>query len=95
MNFFLAVIRRAYASLEERVGQVKAPRGAKAALVLEAVRRQPGDFRLSDIEQACPGVGRDWIRSLLADLRAKGEVASQGKGPGARWRYLGNKGSNS
>ncbi len=49
---------------------------------------------MSDIEQACPSVGRDWIRSLLAHLKAKGQVASHGKGPGARWRYLENKGGN-
>ena len=48
-----------------------------------------------DIERACPGVGREWIRSLLSDLKADGKVACQGKGPGARWRYLGNKGINS
>ena len=91
----LAVIRRGYAEFEERAGQVKAPRGAKAGLVLAAIRQQLGDFQLSEIERACPGVGREWIRSLLTDLKASGEVSCQGKGPAARWRYLGNKGINS
>jgi Fic family protein len=94
LNFFLAVIRRGYAEFERRAGQVKAPRGAKAEIVLNAIRQQTGDFRLADIERACPGVGREWIRSLLSDLKAKGEVRCQGKGPAAHWRYLGNKGSN-
>ena len=39
-----------------------------------AIRRQSGEFRLDDIEQACPGVGREWIRSLLTDLNAAGEA---------------------
>ena len=94
-NFLLAIIRRSYVEFETRAGQVKAPRGAKAGLVLAAIREQPGDFRLSDIERACPGVGREWIRTLLTDLKAAGEASCRGKGPAARWQYLGSKGINS
>ena len=89
LSFFLSTIRRGYAEFEERAGQVKAPRGAKAELVHAAIREQPGDFRLSDIERACPGVGREWIRTLLAELKASGEVSCSGKGPAARWRVSG------
>jgi Fic family protein len=95
LNHFLAIVRRAYGEFEQRAGQVKAPRGAKAELALAAIRQQHGGFRLADIERACPGVGREWIRSLLSDLKAAGEVSCQGKGPAARWSYLGSKGSNS
>jgi len=95
LNHFLAIARRAYGQFEERAGQVKAPRGAKAALVRAAIRAQPGEFRLTDIEHACPGVGREWIRSVLTDLKATGEVTCQGKGPAARWRHEPRKGSNS
>ena len=94
-NFLLAIIRRSYVEFETRAGQVKAPRGAKAGLVLAAIREQPGDFRLSDIERACPGVGREWIRTLLTDWKAAGEASCRGKGPAARWQYLGSKGINS
>lgn len=66
-----------------------------AGLVLTAIREQPGAFRLADIEQACPGVGREWIRSLLTELKAAGEATCQGKGPAARWRFLGSQGTNS
>jgi Fic family protein len=92
-NFLLAIIRRSYVEFEKRAGQVKAPRGAKAELVLAAIREQPGDFRLVDIERACPGVGREWIRSLLTDLKAAGEASCRGKGPAARWEYSGSKGT--
>ena len=94
MNLLLAVIRRGYAEFEQRAGNVKSKRGAKAELVIAAIRRQPGDFQLSEIERACPGVGREWIRSLLSDLKAAGEVSCRGKGPAARWRHLGSKGIN-
>ncbi len=63
--------------------------------MLAAIQQELGEFRLSDIERACPGVGREWIRALLSDLKAEGKVSCQGKGPGARWRYLRNEGSNS
>ncbi len=95
LNHMLAVIRRAYGEFERRAGEVKAPRRAKAGLVLAAIREQSGEFRLTDIEQACPGVGREWIRSLLTDLKAAGDATCQGKGPAARWQYLGSKGTNS
>ncbi len=95
LNYFLAVIRRAYRLFEERAGQMGSPKGAKAERVMAAVREQAGEFRLVEIEQACPGVGREWIRTLLSDLKAKGEVSCRGKGPAARWRYLGNKGTTS
>src|SRR5260370_27248452 len=39
-------------------------------------------FRLADIERACPGVGRDWIRALLARLRKEGKVVCEGRGRG-------------
>ena len=91
----LSIIRRAYGEFERRAGEVKAPRGAKAGLVLAAIRQQSSEFRLIDIEQACPGVGREWIRSLLTELKVAGEADCRGKGPAARWRYLGSKGSNS
>jgi Fic family protein len=94
LNFFLAIVRRGYAEFEQRAGQVKAPRGAKAEIVLSAIRQQLGEFRLADIERACPGVGREWIRSLLSDLKAQGQAVCRGKGPAARWRHLGSKGSN-
>ncbi len=95
LNHFLAIARRAYCEFEQRAGQTKSPRGAKAELVLAAIRQQVGGFRLADIERACPGVGREWVRSLLSDLKAAGEVSCQGRGPAARWRYSGSKGIKS
>jgi hypothetical protein len=49
---------------------------------------------LVDIEKACPGVGRDWIQTLLTEMKAKCELTCSGKGPAARWRLAsGSKGS--
>ena len=95
VNYLLFILKSAYKEFEERVGQTASPKGAKTELVLNAIRRQSGEFRLADIERACPGVGREWIRVLLAKLRNSGAVACRGRGPAARWRYKGRKRSTS
>lgn len=93
VNYLLFILKTACHEFEQRVGQTASPKGAKAEMVREAVVKRPSEFRLADIEQACPGVGREWIRRLLADMRASGEVSCKGKGPAARWRYVGGKGT--
>jgi Fic family protein len=89
VNYLLYILKTSYAEFESRLGQVAQPKGAKAEMVLSAIRARQGEFRLVDIEQSCPGVGREWIRVLLAGLKKEGKAACQGKGPAARWRYLG------
>jgi hypothetical protein len=86
INYILFILKSAYLELEERAGQLSSPKAAKAEMVLGAIRAQLGEFRLADIERACPGVGREWIRKFLVDLRGSGEVTCRGKGPAARWR---------
>ena len=91
VNYLLYTLKTAYREFEEHVGQIASPKGAKTELVLKAIKAQTGEFRLVDIERACPGVGRDWIRVLLADLRKSGEAKCRGKGPAARWIFGGRK----
>jgi Fic family protein len=95
VNFVLYTLLDACREFERRVGQTASPRGAKAALVLQVIRSQTGEFRLADLERACPGVGRDWIRRQLASLRQAGEVTCEGKGPAARWRVVRKESSTS
>jgi Fic family protein len=85
INYILSILKSAYQEFEERVGQIAEPKGAKAELVRSAVRKRTGQFRLSDIERACPGVGREWIRTVLADMRKDGELDCKGRGVAARW----------
>jgi Fic family protein len=85
INYMLDILKSAYREFEERVGQVAEPRGAKAELIRSAVRNRRGPFRLADIEQACPGVGREWIRTVLADMKKAGELTCSGRGVAARW----------
>ena len=88
INYILYILKIAYQEFEERVGQTAEPKGAKAELVRDAVRKRQGEFRLSDIEQACPSVGREWIRNILADMREAGELQCEGRGVAARWKRI-------
>jgi Fic family protein len=89
-NYLLYILKTAYREFEERMGQVKAPRGAKTELVESAVNAFPGDFTLPELERVCPGVSRDMIRKVLRDLKAARKVICEGHGPGAHWRRKGN-----
>jgi len=57
-------------------------------MVLNAIDGFIADFALSDLENACPTVSRDWIRALLQKLRKEGKVEALGKGRYARWRKV-------
>jgi Fic family protein len=85
INYILSILKTAYQEFEERVGQVDEPKGAKAELVEAAVRKRVGPFRLRDIEQDCPAVGREWIRNVLATMQRAGEIQCTGRGVAARW----------
>ena len=88
LNYFLAIVRRAYVQFEERAGQVKSPRGAKTALLLSAIERAANPFHVADLQRACPGVSLDWIRQVLKQLRSQGKLECLGRGPQAHWRRL-------
>jgi len=88
INFVLSVLKSAYREFAERVGEVKAPRGAKRDRVLAGIDRlasRPGGFTISELEQTCPGVSRDMVRRVLREQQSAGTVECQGRGPGATW----------
>jgi hypothetical protein len=87
IGYLLYIVKLAYREFEERAGQTATPRGEKTALVEAAIARQVGPFRVSDIRDACPGVGVDLIRKVLG--RMKGEsVECLGRGQTAQWRRM-------
>jgi Fic family protein len=90
INYVLFILKTAYKEFEERVGQIKSPRGAKTELIESAVRSYDREFTVSDLERACPGTSRDMVRRVLRDLQKAGKVECLGRGPGAPWRRKGN-----
>jgi Fic family protein len=90
MNFLLFILTQACKEFEQRVGQLKSPRGEKTEAVLAAIDRQISTFRVADLQAECPGVGLDLIRQLLARLQKEKKVKALGTGRGAKWEKLGN-----
>jgi len=90
INYVLYTLKTAYHEFEERVGQLKSPKGAKTELIKTAINSFPGEFTLSDLERACPSVSRDMIRRVLRELQRLREVECLGRGPGALWKKRGN-----
>jgi len=86
VDYVLDILTAAYKEFQSPVEAAQARKGAKTEMVLQAIQSQTDEFKLVDIERLCPSVGRDLIRSLLANLRAEGELTCKGRGPAARWR---------
>lgn len=89
INYILYILKLACREFEDRVGQMKSPKGAKTDLIETAIRAFPGEFTLRELEQRCPGVSRDMIRRVLRDLKKARKIECLGKGPGASWRKRG------
>ena len=89
INYVLSILKSAYREFAERVGETKAPRGSKTDLIVAAINKFPGEFAMSQLERACPDIGRDMIRRVLREQQAAGAIECQGRGPAARWRKKG------
>jgi hypothetical protein len=74
--------------LERRVGELNSPRGEKTALVIGAIEGMTGEFSVSDLLDACPGVSIDLIRRTLKKIRGEGRVECLGMGRNAKWRRM-------
>jgi hypothetical protein len=88
MNFLLFTLTLACKEFEERVGRLGAPRGEKTAMIEAAILRQLGDFSVSDLQNACPGVGVDLIRRVLKQQKEARQLICLGRGPAAKWRRI-------
>ena len=90
VNYLLYILKIAYQEFENRVGQMKTPRGGKTELVETAIASFEKEFSISDLEKTCPGVSRDMIRRVLKNLKEAKNVECIGRGPGALWKRKGN-----
>lgn len=86
INYALFTLKAAYKEFEERVGQLRSPKGAKTELISAAIEKTFGPFRIADIQKECPGVSLDMIRQVLKKLRANGRIECLGRGQSAQWR---------
>ena len=86
-EYFLGVmLLSAYREFEQRAGTLTTVRGAKTAMVRDAIARLPGGFKMVDLERACPNVTRDMIRVVLNQLKKERKVHCEGFGGAAFWK---------
>ncbi len=87
-HYFLGTVLSAYKEFEERAASFKPIRGAKTELIKQAIENQIGDFTLSDIMNACPGISRDMIRVVFKKLASEKLIICLGKGKSSKWKKL-------
>jgi putative heme degradation protein len=64
-------------------------KGARTELVINAIQRAAGAFRVADVQKECSRVSVDPIRWVLKNLRSAGRVKCLGRGQSAEWRRTG------
>lgn len=89
INYILSILKDAYREFEDRVDQLKSPRGAKTEQVEAAIKAFSGRFTLYELQRACMGVSRDMVRKVLRNLQKAGSVECLGRGPRAVWEKRG------
>ncbi|MDP2863321.1 MAG: Fic family protein [Desulfobacterales bacterium] len=85
-EYSLGILIAAYKEFEDRVGNIRASRGAKTVWVREAIEHLPEEFSVGDLARSCSGVSRPMIRVILESLRNEGKLEVLGTGRGAKWR---------
>ena len=86
INYVLYTLKTAYNEFEERVGQLRSPKGAKTEIIRSAIEKTIMPFRIADIQKECPIVSVDLIRQILKKLRDEGKVECLGRGQSAQWQ---------
>lgn len=87
-HYFLGTILRAYKEFEERAENIKPAKGVKTGIVITAIKKQLGEFTISDIEKECPNVSRVMIKNVFQQLQKRKEIISLGKGQSAKWKRM-------
>jgi Fic family protein len=89
-TFLVQIMDGAYQDFEQRMAAAGPDAGSKQDRVRERIlRHAPAEFRTRDIRRALPDVSPATVRLVLNELRDAGEIASTGKGSGARWHQKG------
>lgn len=93
LTYLGGILVAAYRGFEDRVGAISG-RGTKKQLVLDFVNSTVQDsFTIEDVRRSARGVSDVYIGNILRELAADGVVRREGRGRGARWRRLGEAGS--
>jgi Fic family protein len=83
-NFFLTIVRRAYAEFSERIER-STSRGNKSELARQIALAQMGPFTLGDLRAMVPSASVQLLKKVLAALKKEGAMKVTGHGRSARW----------
>lgn len=86
INYILSIVKMAYREFEQRIGQLRSPKGEKTRLILQAIDRTLGPFSVADLQHRHPNVSVDLIRRILKNVRATNQIECLGRGQNARWQ---------
>ena len=85
INYLLFIIKAAYKEFEQRLGKLESRKGEKTEHVVRTIDKAFGPFSINQIQNACPNVSVDMIRSVLKKLRAEDQIECLGRGQNAQW----------
>lgn len=88
IEYFLGVMIAAYNDFEAMVGTIASAKGAKRALVKNAVAHLPPRFTVGELARVCKGISRKTLVRALRDLREEGSLRCIGRGPDAQWERI-------
>ncbi|MFA5498787.1 MAG: Fic family protein [Candidatus Cloacimonadia bacterium] len=88
LTYYLSTFLAAYDEFEKRANIIQKPRGTKTEMVINAIENFKGNFSISDVEKACPVVGRDMIRKVMNQMRDDGLIENISKGKYAQWTKI-------
>ena len=86
INYILFTLKNVYREFESRVNAIKPPRGEKTETIVRALNEFQGEFTIKDLEQLCPGISRDMIRSVMK--RYSRYLECRGRGVSSRWHRI-------
>jgi len=86
-NYFLSIVRRAYAEFSETVEHDEV-RPGKTELAKRAALATIGPFTLAEMEAQLPGISAALIKKVLFALKQENKLKLIGRGRGARWRVV-------
>lgn len=86
INYILFILKTAYREFEERMGQLRSPKGAKTGIITAAIEKTHCSFRIADIQRECPGVSVDMIRQVLKIMKASKQIECLSRGQNAQWQ---------
>ena len=84
-NYFLSIIRRAFAEFADQVDHAGAGAG-KSELVAKSAMAMIGPFTLAEMQAQLPGVSLSLIKKVLLDLKNQKRLKLSGRG--ARWQVI-------